>query len=130
MNPICRDLRVDHGAEEGALERPPERFLPSGRSVVLKVAGTCEELEVRSPQGEVEVRVTLTESGPVVSLRGARLELASPDAVTVNCRRLEVNTTEGTQLLSTGDLRITGREARVQTEADIHLNGGIIHLNC
>ena len=30
-----------------------ERPLPSGRSVVLRVRGTTEELEVRSPAGEV-----------------------------------------------------------------------------
>lgn len=106
------------------------RQLPSGRSVVVRVNDSREELEVRSPQGEVEVRITLTDSGPVVSLRGARLELESPDAVSVTCRRFEVSTTEGTQLHSAGDVNITGQEMRVKTEADIHLNGGIIRLNC
>src|SRR5579859_547084 len=64
-----------------------ERNLPSGRSVVVRVDGGKEELEVRSPNGDVEVRITLTDAGPVVSVRGARLELESPDAVSVNCRR-------------------------------------------
>ena len=117
--------------ETPAVERDDStRQLPSGRSVVVRVNDSKEELEVRSPQGDVEVRITLTESGPVVSLRGARLELESPEAVSVKCRSFEVSTTEGTQLTSAGDVNITGHELRVKTESDIHLNGGIIRLNC
>jgi hypothetical protein len=97
---------------------------------VVKVDGSREELEVRSPEGEVEVRITLTDGGPVVRLRGARLELESPDVVAVHCRRLEVNTTEATHLLSSGDVRFTGQEMRVQTQGDIRMNGDVIHLNC
>jgi len=120
-------------------DRPPEaaeethsseRTLPSGRSVVLRVDNAREEFEIRSPQGEVEVRITLTEAGPVVTLRGARLELEASDTVAINCRRLEVNTVESTRLTSAGDLRLTGQEMRVQTTGDIHLNGDVIRLNC
>jgi hypothetical protein len=108
----------------------PARVLPSGRSVVLKIGDGCEDLEVRSPDGDVEVRITLTDQGTEVSLRGGRLQMQSPDAVALNCRRLEVITTEGTALGSAGDVLITGRSMRVQTESDIHMNGGVIHLNC
>jgi len=61
---------------------------------------------------------------------GGRLELASPDTVALRCRHLEINTAEGTDLLSGGDVYITGQEMRVKTESDIHMNGRIIHLNC
>jgi hypothetical protein len=105
------------------------RVLPSGRSVVLKVGDGAEEMEVRSPAGDVEVRITLTDRGAVVSLRGGRLEMQSADAVSVNCRRLDVVTTEGTTLGSAGDVAITGREMRVKTENDIYMNGAVIHLN-
>ena len=40
-----------------------------------------EELEIRTAEGELEVRITLTEAGPLIQLRGARLEFESPDAV-------------------------------------------------
>ena len=104
--------------------------LPSGRSIVVKIADQQEELLVRSPDGEVEVRVTLTKDGPVLKLRGARLELESPESVAVNCRRFTVNSAEDTNLHSGGDVHITGHELRVQTESDMHFKGGIIHLNC
>lgn len=119
---------ADAAAANLAVEQ--ERSLPSGRSVVLKVNGSREELEVRSPGGDVEVRIVLTEAGPVVSLRGARLELETPETVAINCRQFTVQTTEGTQIQSGGDLELSGRELRVKTEGDIRMNGGIIRLNC
>jgi len=107
-----------------------EHPLPSGRSVVVKVDGGREELEIRSPAGEVEVRIILTENGPVVNLRGARLEMEAIDAVALRCRRFEVQSTEGTELTSSGDVQITGRELKVRTERDIRMNGEVIRLNC
>ncbi len=108
----------------------PARQLPSGRSVVVKVAGDCEELEIRDAEGQVEVCVILTTDGPVVRIRGGRLELDAADTVAVRCRRFEVQTVESTELCSEGDLQITGRELRVKTQDDIHLNGKVIRLNC
>jgi hypothetical protein len=108
----------------------PVRTLPSGRSVVLKVGDGCEEMVIRSPGGDVEVRITLTEQGAVVSLRGGQLQMQAADTVSLNCRRLDVVTTEGTALGSAGDVLITGREMRVKTVNDIHMNGGVIRLNC
>lgn len=106
-----------------------DRLLPSGRSVVLKVTEGREELEVRSSSGDVEVRVTLTAEGPVVTLRGARLELESPETIAINCRKLEVHTSEATNLSSDGTTRIDSTEVRMKTTEDIHMNGAFIRLN-
>ena len=110
-----------------SLRRGP---LPSGRSVVLKVARDGEELEVRSPQGEVEVRITLNAQGAVVSLCGGRLELEAPETVAINCGRFEVSTTQGMQLHTAGNVHLSGQAMQLRTEGDMHMNGGIIHLNC
>ncbi len=98
--------------------------------MVVKVAGDCEELEIRDADGQVEVSVSLTADGPVVRVRGGRLELDAVDTVAVRCRRFEVNTAECTDLSSSGPVRIKGEELRVKTEEDIHLNGQVIRLNC
>jgi hypothetical protein len=124
------DINVHAVRKPGQRRKARRHFFPSGRSVVLKVAGTGEEVEVLMADGAVELQIAWTEAGAVVSLRGARLELKATEAVVVNSRRFEVHTTEATQLHSAGDLDITGQEMRVQTTSDIHLNGGIIHLNC
>jgi hypothetical protein len=98
--------------------------------VVLKVTEGREELEVRSPQGEVEVHITLTRAGPVVRLRAARLELEAADTLSLAARRLEVHTSETTHLASEGQVQITGKELRVRTTEEIRLDGSLIHLNC
>jgi len=105
------------------------RRLPSGRSLVLRVDGAGEEIEIRSGRGEVEVRITLTDAGPVVALRGARLELEAPD-VAVRCKTFDVHATEALSLSSDRDVRIEADELRVKTEHDVHLNGAFIRLNC
>ena len=125
--PVPKATTSCTGMDKGAAQ---ERFLPSGRSVLVKVTSAGEELQVRSPQGEVEVRITLGEAGPVVHLSGARLELQSPDTVALHCRRLEVNTAESIDMTSAGSLHLSGQEMRVQTTGDIDLNGDVIRLNC
>jgi hypothetical protein len=121
--PTMQNLDSDSPAE-------PARLLPSGRSVVVKVAGDREELEIRDAEGLVEVCVCLTADGPVVRIRGGRLELDAADTIAVRCRRFEVHTDESTELSSEGEMRIAGRELKVRTKDDIHLNGEFIRLNC
>jgi hypothetical protein len=106
------------------------RQLPSGRSVLVKVTPECEELEIRDAEGQVEVCVILTGAGPVVRIRGGRLELDAADTVALRCRRFDLQTSESTELSSSGAVRITGQELRVKTDHDIHLNGQVIRLNC
>jgi len=105
---------TDCAATTAATAEPAApRLLPSGRSVVVRVDGDGESLEVRTPGGEVEVLITLTAAGPLVRLSGARLELESPDSVSVRCRSFEVRAAEVT----------------VRAEADLRLDGGMIRLN-
>ena len=106
-----------------------ERRLPSGQSLVLRADGAGEDLEIRSARGELEIRITLTEAGPVVSLRGARLEVESPD-VAFRCRTFDVQATESLTLASEREVRVAANEVRVETQHDIHLNGAFIRLNC
>jgi hypothetical protein len=98
------------------------RELPSGRSVVLRLDGR-EEIEVRSPTGDVEVRIVLTESGPRVQLHAAQLELVSPEAIEVRCKRFAVDTSEGTELRSAGEIQ-------VHAEQDVDVKGKLVKLNC
>lgn len=95
------------------LPETSQRTLPSGRSVVLRV-GDTEELEIRSPDGEVEVRIVLTDAGPVVRLRAARLEMETTESVDIRCR----------------DFNVRADEMRVKTDGDIHMNAAVIRLNC
>jgi hypothetical protein len=105
--------------------------LPSGRSVSFVAEGGREELVVRSARGQMELKITLTKDGPVLSLSGARLEINSTDAVSVNCRAFEVNASEGVRLRAAGDVAIAAEgEMRAKTGGKIHLDGEMVNLNC
>ena len=97
-----------------ALSQAIDRTLPSGRSIQLKLMGKQEEIEVRSPAGEVEVRITFTAEGPVVSVRAARLELGAK-AIALACDTFEVAAEKGVS---------------VESAQEIRLNGSVIRLNC
>ena len=90
--------------------------------MVLSVRKDVEELQVRSPDGLLELRVVFGPDGPVVSLHCARLELSSPDSVSVRCRKFEVQTAESVE--------ISGAELRASTSGNMWLNGEKIFLNC
>jgi hypothetical protein len=97
------------------------RVLPSGRTLVLRIGAEGEDLEIRSPEGALDLRITLTDAGPVVSLRGARVEVDAAD-VAVRCRDFDVQ--------ASGNVRFGAEELRAETTRDIHLNGAFIRLNC
>jgi hypothetical protein len=105
------DIRVSRNAR-----------LPSGRTVSLSVRNDLEELQVKSPDGLLELRVVFGPEGPVVSLQCARLELSAPDRISVRCRKFEVQTAEAVE--------ISGAEFRATTSGNIWLNGEKVFLNC
>ena len=84
MNSASSSLAATASLSEVETETTRERSLPSGRSVVVKVTKAGEELQVRSPSGEVEVRITLGDNGPVVHLSGGRLELEALDTIALD----------------------------------------------
>jgi hypothetical protein len=119
------------GAIVGALQEAPtlERRLASGGSLHLRTGKDGEELELRSPRGDLEVRIVLTAAGPVVSLRCARLEVDSPE-VAFRCDTFDVKTKGDLRLASEREVTIEADELRARTERDIHLNGAYVRLNC
>jgi hypothetical protein len=113
-------------------EAPPsslERALPSGRRLALRIGSAGEEIEIRSPAGDIELRIALTDDGPVVSLRGARLEVDAAD-VSFRCRDFDVEASGAARVASAREIKLEANEIRAQTQGDIHLNGAFIRLNC
>ncbi len=88
--------------------------LPSGRRLAVHSAGGEEALEVRSPDGTLEVLIRFTPAGAVVRVAAAKLEVAADElAVTV-----------------AGGVSVRAGEFRVTTDKSIHLNGETVRLNC
>lgn len=121
-------------ARTAALTAPPkdellERRLPSGRSLLVRMNDGAEEIEIRAQGGAVECRIAFTSAGPVVSVRGARLEVESPE-VAFRCRTFAVQASEQVSLASEQAVQIQADEVFARSKRDIHLNGAFIRLNC
>ena len=116
--------------QSDALASSQSHDLPSGRCVVVRIGEGQEKLEIRNPDGLVEVEVTLTEQGPRVRLRSAQLEIETPESVSVKCKQFAVEASEEVKLQSQSGVQIDGQELRVKTSDDIHMNGAMIRLNC
>ena len=110
-------LSVPHSNEDGtpsvtAVVRGPV----SGRTVEVSASGPAEDrLVVRAPDGEVELAIRLTSEGPVLSVRGAQLELYASQTLRLSCDRLELESRSDARLDIGGDLRTIVGGARSET---------------
>ena len=109
--------------------RPPKlsTSLKTGHVVVVT---HDDQLEVHAPNGDVQIRITLHDDIPVVSLTGARLELESLDTVRVTSRVFEVRTTEAIDLRSEGTVELSsGKEVKLLADEDFSARAPCIWLN-
>jgi hypothetical protein len=123
------------GSRGGSLPQKPEAFppaeLPSGRCIRVRVDEEGESLEVLSPKGDLEIGIQLTAEGPVLKLRGARLEIDSTDTVAVQCRRFEVKALEDLKVQTGGELAFeSGANLEVRSKGDTNIDADWVNLNC
>jgi NADH dehydrogenase FAD-containing subunit len=114
------DLELEHQTEETSDRR--EIYLREGRTLSVQDAGTDELVEIRSSSGQVELRIKLTEEGPVLQMESARLQLRATEAVEIQSKRVEIRATETVQLVSKDEIK-------VEAEGEVRVNGKMIYLN-
>ena len=115
-------------SEEVGEER--EVFLRDGRRLTVSDAGADQLVEVRSASGLVEVRIRLTEQGPVLQMESVRLSLKAAESVDVEAKQFNVKTEEGVNVTSKGDIKLTGEaDVRVDANGEVRINGKMIYLN-
>jgi hypothetical protein len=100
-----------------------EGQLPSGRQIVVRIEETTERLEIRSPQGDVEVSLELTDRGPVLKLSGVRLDIHATDTVALNCKDFRIRTSETFAVDSGGRVEFKSR-------GDTSIDANWLNLNC
>lgn len=109
--PPRENLQTHSGEEK---EDEQEVYLRNGRKLVVKEQSGEQLVEIRSESGMVEVRIRLTEEGPVLQMESARLSLRASEVVEIESKRIEIKSTEEMTLTAGGDLVAIGK---------------IIHLN-
>ena len=104
--------------------------LDSGRQVVIHSKDDEELLEIVETEGEVILKVRLTDAGPVISVQGARLELKATEALTLESKRVKIKAEEEVGVESKGRLEIeSSKGIGIQSDDEIRVAGKMIHLN-
>lgn len=107
-----------------------EVYLEDGRKLVVSRTGGDQVVEIRSESGMVEVRIQLTETGPVLQMESARLKLSAQESIEIASKRVEIAATE--ELALTGGAVDIEAETSVDVEAkegDVKVVGKMIYLN-
>jgi hypothetical protein len=111
--------------EEAGEEKEQELYLRDGRKVVIR----DQLVEIRSESGMVEVRIQMTEQGPVLQMETVRMKLAASEVVEIESPRVAITGTEQLQLEG-GKVQIEGEEGiDVESEGDVRVVGKMIYLN-
>ena len=113
---------LEHSEETEESSDTREIYLREGRTLSVAKAGGEELVEIRSSSGQLELRIRLTEEGPVLQMESARLQLKASEAVEIESKRVEIRATETVQLVSEN-------EVKVDAEGEVRVNGKMIYLN-
>ena len=129
--------------------------LESGRRLELRSAQDgAEQLTIHGTDGEVELRVTLTDDGPLLHFRSAGISLAASGRVSVECneflvranKRIVQQTRGDFEQAAAGDMKLFTRKAlttsarstsissrrgdvKLKASDDVRLNGERVRLN-
>jgi hypothetical protein len=110
--------------ETAATEETESRevYLSEGRTLSVKQESGEDLVEIRGASGTIEVRIRLTEHGPVLQMESARLQLKATEAVEIDAPALNVKTTESITMETKGEIK-------VEAEGEIDIDGKKIWLN-
>lgn len=129
MDDDKRELGLAHAQAEDSGETR-ELYLREGRTLTVAARGAEELIEIRAASGQVEVRIVMTEQGPVLQMEAVRLQLKAAEAVEVETKQFTVKAQEAVTLASEGEVKVTSAgETKVEAEGDVRMVGKQIHLN-
>lgn len=106
-----------------------EVYLRDGRKLVVSDQGADQLVEIRNESGMLEVRIRLTDEGPVLQMESARLSLKAAEAVEIQSKRVEIKGTEALELQG-GEVAVKAdQDATVTAEGEVRVVGKMIYLN-
>ena len=122
--PSVMSAKSEEDLEELTEETSDRReiYLREGRTLSVDQSGADELVEIRSSSGQVELRIKLTEEGPVLQMESARLQIKATESVEIESKRVEIRATETLQLAS-------DNEIKADAEGEVRVNGKMIYLN-
>lgn len=111
-------------------ERKTKLELKSGRRVSARADGGEDLIEIAEPGGRIVMSVRMTDAGAVVTVEGAHLELKSTESITLEAKKIDINSAEETSIASRGKLSVdSAQELNISSGEDVKVSGKLIHLN-
>lgn len=122
--------KLEH-AEENETEQDESRevYLKDGRKLTLSEQGGDQLVEIRNESGLVEVRIKLTEEGPVLQMEAVRMQLKASEQVSIESQSVAIKGAEHVEV-SGGKVDVTAEEdVNVESKAEVRVRGKMIWLN-
>jgi hypothetical protein len=115
---LSRAARRDYAP---AMAAPTTLDLQRGRTLLVDTTGDDDLVELRAPSGTVEIRLRITDDGPVLELESVRLALRAARSIDVDAPEFSV---------SADEITLSGKtDVRVDAGGDVHVTGETIRLN-
>jgi hypothetical protein len=110
--------------------------LGHGRSLALvpeqrgdSAAEVTEVIEIRAESGTLELRIRITDAGPVLEMQGIRLALAATESIEMKAPRVLVEAEESLTLASRGQAQLLAHDRlQVRTTEYLGLDGKLVGL--
>jgi len=124
---MARSAKEKTETDEVSDER--EVYLRDGRKLVVTDEGRDQLVEIRNESGMLELRIKLTDAGPILQMESVRLQLKASEAVEIESPRVEITASEELALAG-GEVRIEGeQDVKVDAKGEVRVVGKMIWLN-
>ncbi|HSN25975.1 MAG TPA: hypothetical protein VLT45_06800 [Kofleriaceae bacterium] len=121
--------KLDTEHAEDTTEDAREVYLKDGRKLTLSEQGGDQLVEIRNESGLVEVRIKLTEEGPVLQMEAVRMQLKASEQVSIESQSVEIKGAEHVEVTG-GKVDVTAEEdVNVESKAEVRVRGKMIWLN-
>jgi len=106
-----------------------EVYLRDGRKLVVTEQGADQLVEVRAESGMLELRIRLTEQGPVLQMESVKLQLKASEAVEIASQKVSITGSEAVAV-SGGKIEVEAEtDLELESNGDVKVVGKMIYLN-
>ena len=110
-------------------EDTKEVYLRDGRKLSVSEQGQDQLVEIRNESGMLELRIRLTEDGPVLQMESLKLSLKAAESVEIESKRVEIKGTEQVSVTG-GEVKVVGEEdVKIDAKNEVRVVGRMIYLN-
>ncbi|MBK9030199.1 MAG: hypothetical protein IPL61_02470 [Myxococcales bacterium] len=105
-------------------------YLRDGRTLTVSGQATEELVEIHASSGMLELRIKMTEQGPILQMESVRLQLKATESVDIETKQFTVKAEQSAMIESGGEIRLAGEaDVRVDANGEVHVKGKMIYLN-